>query len=93
LKKRVAAIAKPARLPKGAWETTPDLRTLLERVWRNGLGANIHQADRVSDGSIFISSGAIYGENILGDLFIGYADQEDDSSERVELIAPKSKAS
>jgi hypothetical protein len=52
----------------------------------------------LSDGSVeiekFISSGAIYGENILGDLFARYADQEDDSSsfERIELIAPESKA-
>ena len=52
----------------------------------------------LSDGTVetekFISSGAIYGENILGELLARYSDQEDDSNSfgAPELIASDSKA-
>jgi len=52
----------------------------------------------LGDGSVeterFISSGEIYGENILAELFARYSDQEDSSNlfEEAELIASDSKA-
>jgi hypothetical protein len=52
----------------------------------------------LADGSVeiekFVSSGEIYGESLLSELFARYSDQEEDfgSSEAAELVASSSKA-
>jgi hypothetical protein len=52
----------------------------------------------LSDGSVeiekFISSGEVYGENTLSELFARYSDREDDLKlfDAAELVASESKA-